>query len=121
MLTWAFSVLGLAAIGGVALVALSQWRRPTDRVWLPGVAHGLTGLAGFILLLLGLRGPPRGVQIGASGFGAVAAVLIGLALALGLAVVVSRLRRRPVSPLALGIHATLAVAGLVMLAAYVSA
>lgn len=121
MLTWAFSVLCLAATGGVALIALSQWRRPTGRVWLPGAAHGLIGLAGFVLLLLGLRGPPRGVQTGASGFGAVAAVLIGLGLALGLAVVASRLRRRPVSPLALGIHATLAVAGLVMLAAYVSA
>ena len=121
MLTWAFSILGLAAIGGIALVALSQWRHPTGRIWLPGAAHGLTGLAGFVLLLLGLRGPPRGVQIGASGFGAVAAALIGLGLVLGLAVVVSRLRRRPISPLALGIHATLAIAGLVMLAAYVAA
>ena len=121
MLTWAFAVLCLAAAGGIGVVALSQWRRPTGRVWLPGAAHGLAGLAGFALLVLGLGGPPRGANIGASSFGLVAAVLTGVGLALGLAFAASRLRRRPVSPLVLGIHATFAIAGLVMLAAYVSA
>ncbi len=43
------------------------------------------------------------------------------AVLLGLAVFAARLRRRPPSTLALGVHATLAVGGLVMLAAYLSA
>jgi hypothetical protein len=121
MLTLSLVLVGLAALGGLLLLALYQWVKPAGRVWLPGAAHGLVGLAGFLLLLAALRGPTRGLATGAAQFGAIAAFLLGGGLLLGGWVVVARWRRRQPSALVLGLHATLAVAGLVMLAAYASA
>ncbi len=121
MLIWSISVLGITALAGIALIALLQWRRPSGRVWLPGLVHGLLGLLGFVLLLAGLGGPPRGTQSGAGSFGLIAAVLVGLALALGLVAVVARMLGRRAPVLVLGIHATIGIAGLVILAAYLSA
>lgn len=121
MLTAAIWVLGLATLGGVSLLALAQRSRPAGRVWLAGAAHGMLGLAGFAFLLAGLGGPARGTQTGTAGFGVIAAVLIGAGLALGLVLFAARLRRRSGAALLIGLHATLGVAGLVMLAAYLSA
>ncbi|MEJ1976310.1 MAG: hypothetical protein WDN49_09605 [Acetobacteraceae bacterium] len=114
-------LVGLASLGGLALLMLLRAVKPRGAVWLPGVAHGLLGLAGLGALLLGLRGPVRGVEAGAGSFGLVAAVLLGGAAAVGLAIFIMRLWRRAPSTLVLGIHATFAVAGFVMLAAYLSA
>jgi hypothetical protein len=121
MLTVSLILVGLAALGGLLLLALYQWMKPAGRVWLPGAVHGLVGLAGFFFLLPVLGGPPRGVASGAGQFGAIAACLLGAGLLLGGWVVVARFRRRQPSTMVLGLHATLAVAGLVMLAAYASA
>ena len=114
-------LLGLTTLGGLLLLALLQWNRPSGRVWLPGAAHGLAGVLGFVLLVFGLGGPPRGTQTGSASFGLIAATLIALALALGLLAFAARLGGRRAPPLALGVHATLGVAGLVILAAYLAA
>ncbi len=121
MLFYSGLTLGVSVLTGIGLLALYQWVKPTGRIWLPGAAHGLIGVAGSGLLLLGLQGPARGVRSGAGSFGTIAAALLAAALALGLLVAAGRLRRKRPSALVLGIHATLAVTGLTLLAAYVSA
>ena len=120
MLTWSAIVLTGAVLGGLVLVALSQAASPSWRRW-PGWLHGAAGLAGLALLLAGLGGPARGVQQGAGSFGLIAAGFVGAAAILGALVFAARLRQRSPSTLAIGVHATLAVGGLVMLAAYLSA
>jgi hypothetical protein len=114
-------LLGLASLAGLALVALSQIVRPAARVWWPGAVHGVLGLTGLAALLLGLRGPALGVEAGAGSFGLVAAGLVAAAALIGLTVFAARLGRRPPSTIVLGLHATFAIAGFVMLAAYLSA
>ncbi len=121
MLFYSGLTLGVSVLTGIALLALYQWVKPAGRIWLPGAAHGLIGVAGSGLLLAGLQGPARGVHSGAGSFGTIAAVLLAGALALGLLVAAGRLRRKRPSALVLGLHATLAVTGLTLLAAYVSA
>ncbi len=74
-----------------------------------------------MLLLAGLGGPARGVAEGAGSFGMVAAGFVAGAVLLGSLVFVAGLRRRAPSMLALGVHATLAVGGVVMLLAYLAA
>ena len=106
---------------GLALVALSQIVPRGRRALWPALLHGGLGVAAFGLLLLGLRGPVRGVQEGAGSFGTVAAWLLAAALCGGGLLGLARLRRRPPAALVIGVHATLGVAALVMLAAYVSA
>ena len=120
-LTWSAWVLCLAVLGGMALVVLSQVSAGSVRVRWPGIVHGSLGLAGFVLLLAGLGGPARGAQQGAGSFGYIAAGFVGSAVLLGLVVFAARIRRRAPSMLAVGVHATLAVGGLVMLAAYLAA
>lgn len=83
-----------------------------------GALHGLVGIAGFAVLLLAPRGPPRGEATGISSFGRVAAALLGITLVLALPIVVARLRRRRISVLVIGLHATMAISGIVILAAY---
>jgi hypothetical protein len=114
-------VFGVSLLSGITLLALYQWGRPFGRVWWPGALHGLVGVAGFGLLLAGLQGPPQGLRSGAGSFGVIAAAFLAAALALGLAVAAGRLWRKRPSTLVLGVHATLAVTGLTLLAAYVSA
>lgn len=120
MLAWSAWLLTAGVLLGLVLVAISQTIPPTRQAWWPGALHGAVGIAAFILLLLGLRGPPRGVQQGSGAFGLVAAALLAVALLLGSLMAVSRMRRRPPAMLVIGIHATVGVAALVMLAAYVS-
>ncbi len=111
-------VLSAAAALGLALVLLYGLRR-TSLLWLLGPLHGLAGASGLILLLSALRGPARGAAYGVAGFGTMAAVLLALAIATGLVVLTVR-RRRGDPMLAIGLHATLAIFGLVLLAAYAS-
>ena len=112
-----FALCATAALG-VALVVLYGLRRFALIRWV-GPAHGLAGVSGLVLLLLALRGPARGAAYGAAGFGVMAAALLGVAILIGLVVLAVR-RRRGDPMLAIGLHATLAVFGLVLLAAYAS-
>ena len=84
------------------------------------MAHGLLGAAGLVVLILSQRGPRRGAAEGASQFGIIAIGLIVAALLIGLTMWLLRLRGKTPLSLAVGMHATFAVAGLVMLLAYIS-
>ncbi len=117
MLLLAFALLLIAALGGSVLMGLHlRAERPPGASL--GALHGLAGIAGFIVLLLALRGPPRGQAMGVGEFGRVAAALLTMALAVAIPIVLVRLRHRRIPGLIVGAHATIAVSGVVILAAY---
>lgn len=119
MLYTAFTFLGIAVLLGNVLAVLHLREGATPPPWPLGALHGLIALAGLGLLGLALRGPPRGLDQGTGSFGAIAATLIALAALVGLAQLAGRLRKRRLSGMLIGIHATLAVGGFVILLAYV--
>ena len=118
MLLLAFALLLTTALFGGVLAALhlQTERRPPGPMY--GALHGLIGIAGFFALLLALRGPPRGESMGVGGFGRVAAALLAIALILAIPIILVRLRNRRIPGLVIGAHATIAVSGVVILAAY---
>ena len=119
MLYTAFTVLGIAVLLGSVLAVLHLREGATPPPWPLGALHGLIALAGLGLLGIALRGPPRGLDQGTGSFGAIAAALIALAALVGLAQLAARLRKRRLSGMLIGIHATLAIGGFVILLAYV--
>lgn len=85
--------------------------------WPFGAAHGVIGAGGLAALFVALRGPPRGVAYGVGPFGLFSAALLTLALLAGLLLLsVLWLGRR--GGFFIALHASLAVAGIVILAAY---
>jgi hypothetical protein len=118
MLLLSLGLLLIAALVG-SLLAASHLRAEHVRTgWLLGTLHAALGVTGFIVLLFALRGPPRGVAAGAAAFGEIAAAMLAITLVAGLAILVLRLRHWRVMGLYIGIHATIAVCGIVILAAY---
>ncbi len=114
--------LGLVLIAGVfgSVLAAMHLRAGGKRPGLVlGVLHGALGIFGWVALLFALGGPPRGAAMGVSSFGQITAVLLAAALLVGLAILVARLRRRGSLSLLIGAHATVAIGGIVILAAYV--
>jgi len=69
-------------------------------------------------LALALRGPVRGLDQGTASFGMISAWLLAAAGLLGLSLLTARLRRRRLSGTLIAVHATLAISGFVVLAAY---
>jgi hypothetical protein len=118
MLLLAFVVLSAVVVAGIVLALLHLRGVRPHRV--VGALHGLAGAAGLAVLLLALRGPPRGVLSGVESFGDVAAVVGVAALVAGLGIVVMARRSWGGVGLVIGVHATLAVTGYVVLLAYVS-
>jgi len=119
MLTDAFLTLCFALLLGsvLAVLYLSSGRVPA----LAAALHGLIGLAGFFWLLLALRGPPHGLATGTSSFGAVAASLLALAALAGGGILAAHRLKPRIAGTLIGVHATLAVSGVVILAAYLLA
>lgn len=98
--------------------ALALWHmRATDGASQPplpaGIAHGVVGATGLAVLLLALRGPPRGAATGVGSFGTEAAALFAAALLTG--IVIFFRRRKAV---AITIHAGIAITGYVLLLAW---
>ena len=121
MLTVPLSLLCAAALLGLGLATLHLAGSPlVRRVALLAYGHGLLGAAGLLALLPALAGPPRGVALGAGQFGIAGAVLLGLALLLATVLLAARLRRRALPSLVIGLHATLAIGGVIVLAAWAS-
>ena len=118
MLVLAFALLlSTALLGGVlAALHLRAERPPPGPI--VGALHGLVGIAAFTALLLALGGPPRGEALGIGQFGRISAALLAMALVAAIPIVVVRLRRRSIPGLVIGVHATIAVSGIVVLAAY---
>lgn len=122
MLIGAFVVLAAAvALGATLAVLYLRGGRASAAPFLLTTLHGLFGLGGFGCLLLALRGPPRGLDQGTGSFGVIAAALLGAAALAGLGVLfVHHAKKRRAGTL-IGLHATLAVSGFVILAAYLLA
>jgi hypothetical protein len=118
MLLLSFGLLLTAAMLGGLLAALHLRGRNAPAGWMPGALHGVCGVAGLIVLLFALRGPPRGEAMGVASFGRIAALLLVIAPSVGLAIRVVRVRCHPATGLIIGIHATIAIGGIVILAAY---
>jgi hypothetical protein len=121
MLTAAFIVIAAAVLLGSWLAVMHLRSAAAAPVaWWLGALHALTGLGGLGLLVLALRGPVRGLAQGTGSFGMISAALFAIAALIGGGMLARRLKQRRPGTL-LGIHATLAVSGFVMLAAYVFA
>ncbi len=122
MLTAAFVILTIAvALGAMLAVLHLRSNRTSTPPWPLGALHGILALVGLGCLALALRGPPRGVQLGTASFGIIAAVLFVLAALLGARLLAARIFGKQIGGGLIGIHATLAVSGFVILAAYVFA
>lgn len=118
MLIAAFALLGLAVLLGATLAVLHLSGRAAGPPRPLAALHGLVALGGFACLLLALRGPVRGAETGTASFGVIAAWLFTLAAAAGLSVLATYRRRPKLAGSLIGLHATLAVSGFVILAAY---
>ena len=112
---WLFAgVVAAGAALGARMLIDEHWPAWAKRL---GIAHGLCAAVATTLACLSLRGPARGVHEGAASFGAIAAALLLTALAIGTTIYVIH-RRRGASPVLVAIHASIGVAGAVILAAW---
>jgi hypothetical protein len=122
MLIAAFVILGIAVLLGAVLAVLHLRTDGAARPrWQLAALHGFFAIAGLGCLVLALQGPPRGLDQGAGSFGIIAAALITLAALLGAGFLVARFCKMRIAGILIGIHATFAVSGFVILAAYVQA
>jgi hypothetical protein len=123
MLVAALLLVLIAAALGTALAV--QFLRPTSAAsapWPLAACHGVFGIGGLAFLVIALlRGPPRGLDQGTATFGTISAVLMGLAAAAGFVVLSRHVMTGRRAGGLIGIHATLAVGGVVILAAYLLA
>lgn len=123
MLLTSLCLIGAAVALGLGLAV---WYLQSEGRRIPPFAlaalHGALALTGFVLLLIFLAHPlPPQLEIyGASTMGRIAAGFLVLALLTGLLPLNARLRRRPlpVPSLVIGMHATMAISGIVILAAF---
>ncbi len=120
MLDLAFWVLCAAvAIGGGLAIAYLRGPQATSPHRLIAFAHGLLGGVSLVVLIAALRQGIPQTGPGLSGFGVIGAGLLALAFAFGLALFLSGRRRRPAGAL-VGVHASVAIAGFVVLLALVA-
>ena len=119
MLNTAFIALAAAVLLGTMLALLHLREGAAAPPWTLGALHGLVGIVGLALLALALRGPERGLEQGTGSFGMIAAVLVLLGALAGAGLLRARLRNKQLSGALIGVHATLAVSGFVILLVYV--
>ena len=123
MLDGAFLILGLAVLLGSVLFVIHLRRTGATypAPWRLAALHGLLGVGGLFCLILALRHPPPRIDQGTAGFGAISVGLLAVAAFLGGGIFVLRLANKGRAGSLIGIHATLAISGFVILAAYVLA
>ncbi|ABI61686.1 Hypothetical protein GbCGDNIH1_0788 [Granulibacter bethesdensis CGDNIH1] len=117
----AFQMLVLT--GALGVVAAWMLARPASSVVLralPAFMHAIAGMCSLFLLWRGQNEPVRGAAFGVAQFGSMAFGLIATAFMIAMGMLVCRWvgRRPPI--LLVGLHATLAMGGVLMLAAYVA-
>jgi hypothetical protein len=115
----AVGILAVAVLLGSVLAVLHLQTEDSTPPWSLAVLHGLLAIGGLGCLALALRRPPRGLDQGVASFGVIAAVLITLAALIGVGLLAARIVKTRIAGIIIGIHATLAVCGFVILAAYV--
>ena len=114
-----FTIVVLLGAG----LAIQIMRRPSHApsralAWL----HGSAALLSYgVLVGALLAGPPRGAATGTQSFGVTAAGLLLLAALIGIASLALHLVRRRMPGIAIGIHASVAIFGYVILAVYLLA
>ena len=120
MLIAAFITLGIAVSIGSGL-AIQHLRTESANAppWPLALLHMIFAIGGLGCLVLALRGPPRDLDQGTSSFGIIAAALIVMAALVGGWMLATRIVKRRPAGILVGIHATFAVGGFVILAAYV--
>ncbi len=123
MLIAAFLILACAVLLGSVLAVLHLRMTPTAMPpqWPLAALHGTLAVVGLCCLVLALRGSPQGLDRGTASFGIIAAVLLALAALLGAWFLAARVFKKRIGGGTIGIHATLAVSGFVILAAYIFA
>ena len=105
---WVLTV-AVAAGAGLALWHLRSTDLATRPPFIAGIAHGVVGIVGLVVLLVALQGPARGVEAGAGSFGTVSAILFSGALLTGGAMLL--LRR---DGIVMAIHGGIAITGYVL-------
>jgi hypothetical protein len=122
LLTGALISLLLAVLVGSWLAVLHFDGRGPDRIpWAGAALHAALALGGFAALLIALGGATPPASGGTEGFGQAAAGMLALAALAGGGIFLRYRRARKPSAGLVGVHATLAVFGVVVLAAYVLA
>jgi hypothetical protein len=103
----------------LAIQIMRRPSRPPSRAlaWL----HGIAALLSYGVLLVALMGPARGAATGTQSFGFIAALLLLLAALIGIVSLALHLFRRRMPGIAIGIHASVAIFGYVILAVYLLA
>ncbi|HET6182102.1 MAG TPA: hypothetical protein VFA03_00740 [Acetobacteraceae bacterium] len=121
MLSASLALVAAAGLLGLVLILLHGLRKWTTAARL-GLFHAVLGAGGTALLIAALAASPaRGAAAGAGGFGRAASWFLLFAFLAGLSIWRARRRGRAETLLLIGIHATLAVFGIVFLATYVAA
>ena len=120
MLRVAFDVVIAGAVLGAGLAILYLRGAAAAPHLALRLIHGVLGAAGLAVLVVVLRrGLPPAVN-GTAGFGAITAAFLGLALAFGLLIAFVGWRGRRPGGLLVATHASLAIAGVVMLVTLVA-
>jgi hypothetical protein len=107
--------LAVAAGSGLALWHLRATQGGSRPPFAAGVAHGVVGAIGLVVLLFALQGPARGIAAGVGSFGPLSAALFAGALFAGLTMLL--LRRKAI---VMAVHAGIAITGYVLLLAWTS-
>ncbi|HXE16901.1 MAG TPA: hypothetical protein VN632_06710 [Stellaceae bacterium] len=123
MIDLAFGILAAAALIGAGLAVAYAYGASARNVGraVPTI-HAAIGAAGFAVLIAALRAGSTAAsrRMGTAGFDFAAAAFLVLALLVGVVIGVRAWRRKSPGGMLIGIHATLAVAGVTLLLAVVA-
>lgn len=120
MLVAAFAILAVVVLlGSVLAVLYLRTNGTAPPPWPLAALHGFLAIGGLCCLALALRGPPRGLDQGTASFGIIAATMITMAALIGGGLLVANIFGRRIAGAMIGVHATVAVSGFVVLTVYV--
>jgi len=116
----AFVLIAALTFGALLAIVQLQATGKPPIPWPLAMLHGALGIAGLIMMLAA-PAAAHAAETGTSAFRAIAATLLVLALLVGLMILRARIARRRLSFTLVGVHAMLAISGVVLLGAYLAA